>query len=221
MLYLMITGVVGFAEGYSQTEARWFDNAAAAKAAYDIAVDGWREVTVCDRFQSNNLTQCTFKVPFRAVTMGIDVYPLDIPVNPVAQNVGGYLVDESTDTCPIFVTYHKAEDISETTQYEDHFIDPSTLHYFSKSNRTLGSADMQYFMEVARSGSGRMPLFVKKNDDEGIDFYFLGDIKPIPTSFREDRMQTKDGKPGAKVVRMDMALHDPVPSDLYQYLQDN
>ncbi len=141
-------------------------------------------------------------------------------VNPVAQNVGGYLVDELTDTCPIFVTYHKSEDISETTQYEDHFIDPSTLHYFSKSNRTLGSADMQYFMEVARSGSGRMPLFVKKNDDEGIDFYFLGDIKPISTSFREDRMQTKEGKPGAKVVRMDMALHDPVPSDLYQYLQD-
>ena len=42
----------------------------------------------------------------------------------------------------IFVTYHKSEDISETTQSEDHFIDSSTLHYFSKSNRTLGSADM-------------------------------------------------------------------------------
>jgi hypothetical protein len=142
------------------------------------------------------------------------------PVNPVAQNVGGYLVDESTDTCPIFVTYHKSEDISETTQYEDHFIDPSTLHYFSKSNRTLNSADMKYFKEVAQGGSGRMPLFVKKNDDEGIDFYFLGDIKPITSSFREDRMQTKDDKPGAKVVRMDMALHDPVPADLYHYIQD-
>lgn len=81
MLYLMITGVVGFAEGYSQTEAQWFDNAATAKAAYEMVVDGWREVTVCDRFQSNNLTQCTFKVPFRAITMGIDVHPLDIPVN--------------------------------------------------------------------------------------------------------------------------------------------
>jgi len=141
-------------------------------------------------------------------------------VNPVAQNVGGYLVDESTDTCPIFVTYHKSEDISETTQYEDHFIDRSTLHYFSKSNRTLNSADMKYFKEVAQGGSGRMPLFVKKNDDEGIDFYFLGDIKPITSSFREDRMQTKDGRPGAKVVRMDMVLHDPVPADLYHYIQD-
>jgi superfamily II DNA or RNA helicase len=126
---------------------------------------------------------------------------LGYPVNPVAQNVGGYLVDESTDTCPIFVTYHKSEDISETTQYEDHFKNPSTLHYFSKSNRTLASADMKYFLQVAQGGSGRMPLFVKKNDDEGIDFYFLGDVKPIIASFREDRMQTKDGKPGAKVVR--------------------
>lgn len=91
MLYLMITGVVGFAEGYSQTEARWFDNAAAAKAAYDMAVDGWREVTVCDRFQSNNLTQCTFKVPFRAVTMGIDVHHFRHPGQSGRRHVLGCL----------------------------------------------------------------------------------------------------------------------------------
>ena len=146
---------------------------------------------------------------------------LGLEVNPVAQNVGGYMIDTTTDSCPIFVTYHKSEDISESTQYEDHFIDPLTLHYFSKSNRSMKSNDIQFFIRAARGSGSRMPLFVKKNDDEGIDFYYLGDVTPIVESFKEDRMAAKGGKAGPKVVRMDMALSDPVPSDLYQYIQEN
>ena len=82
MLYLMITGVVGIAQGYSQTEAQWFDDAAAAKAAFESAVDGWKDVRACDRFTSNNLTQCTFKVPFHNITMGVDVLPIEVKCNP-------------------------------------------------------------------------------------------------------------------------------------------
>ena len=32
--------------------------------------------------------------------------------NPIAQNVGGYMIDPKTKTCPIFVNYHKEDDIS-------------------------------------------------------------------------------------------------------------
>ena len=145
---------------------------------------------------------------------------LGLEFNPVAQNVGGYMIDVATHSCPIFVTYHKSEDISESTQYEDHFIDPLTLHYFSKSNRSMKSNDIQFFLQVARGSGARMPLFVKKSDDEGIDFYYLGELTPLADSFQEDRMASKGGKPGPKVVRMDMRLSDPVPSDLYQYLQE-
>lgn len=37
--------------------------------------------------------------------------------NPVAQNVGGYIVSSDKTNCPIFVTYHKDENISATTKY--------------------------------------------------------------------------------------------------------
>ena len=43
-----------------------------------------------------------------------------------------------------------------------------------------------------------MPLFVKKSDDEGIDFYYLGELAPLADAFQEDRMASKGGKPGPK-----------------------
>ena len=39
---------------------------------------------------------------------------LNVETNPVAQNVGGYLVDPDNVHCPIFVNYHKSTDISES-----------------------------------------------------------------------------------------------------------
>lgn len=138
--------------------------------------------------------------------------------NPVAQNVGGYLMDSSAGHCPIFVTYHKQADISESTQYEDAFLDPRTMHWFSKSNRNLNSADVRFFREASRGSGSRLPLFVKKSDDEGIDFYFLGDVTPVAGSFTQDTMPAAKGKTtGPSVVRMNMHLHDPVPTDLYHY----
>jgi hypothetical protein len=77
------------------------------------------------------------------------------------------------------------------------------------------------YRSTARGSGARMPLFVKKSDDEGIDFYYLGELTPLADSFQEDRMASKGGKPGPKVVRMDMRLSDPVPADLYHYLQDS
>jgi hypothetical protein len=84
----------------------------------------------------------------------------------------------------------------------------------------MKSNDIQFFLRAARASGARMPLFVKKSDDEGIDFYYLGELTPLADSFQEDRMASKGGKPGPKVVRMDMRLSDPVPADIYQYLQE-
>jgi hypothetical protein len=46
---------------------------------------------------------------------------LNASENPVAQNVGGYLVSLDNTHCPIFVNYHKEDDISES-KYEDRFV---------------------------------------------------------------------------------------------------
>jgi hypothetical protein len=62
---------------------------------------------------------------------------LNVSENPVAQNVGGYLVSPDNKHCPIFVNYHKEEHISESTKYEDEFVNNKEFDWMSKSNRTL------------------------------------------------------------------------------------
>ena len=81
---------------------------------------------------------------------------LNVPTNPVAQNVGGYLVSSDNTHCPIFSTLHKAEDISESTKYEDKFINPSVFQYMSKNNRKKSSKDVQSIL--GNNGPIRLPL---------------------------------------------------------------
>jgi len=132
--------------------------------------------------------------------------------NPVAQNVGGYLISPDLAWCPLFVTYKKETHIAATTQYEDAFLNRSTMDYFTKSNRNLQSPDVQFFLNL--KGNQRVPLFVQKNNDEGIAFYYLGDVRPDATTFREQKMA--DGK--TPVVRMKVLLDQPVEESLFDYI---
>jgi superfamily II DNA or RNA helicase len=101
---------------------------------------------------------------------------LNVKENPVAQNVGGYLVDTHAGHCPIFVNYHKEDDISESTKYDDEFINKTTFDWMSKSKRTLNSPDVQAIL--GENGAIRLLLFIKKNNDEGQEFYYMGDVSP-------------------------------------------
>lgn len=131
--------------------------------------------------------------------------------NPVAQNVGGYMISKDQTNCPIFVTYHKSEDISETTQYEDQFLNESLIEWYSKSGRTLGSNDVQLILS-AQEKRMRLPLFVKKNDDEGIDFYYLGDMYPVPHSQQQLKLA------GKNIVQLKFQLCDGMDDKLYEYM---
>ncbi|KGJ72314.1 helicase, partial [Cryobacterium roopkundense] len=93
----------------------------------------------------------------------------------------GYKVDFISNSCPIFVTYHKGADVSESTKYPDEFLNPSTLTWYSKPQRTLASPDVKAIVE------NRLPLhvFAKKDDAEGTDFYYMG------RATSQDAQQTK------------------------------
>jgi hypothetical protein len=142
---------------------------------------------------------------------------LNWDTNPVAQNVGGYLYNEERMCCPIFVTYHKSEEISETTKYEDEFVSRSEFLMISKSRRNLKSPEI-VAMRIQR-GKIRMPLFVKKNDDEGIDFYYLGDVTPKENGFKEAKMKDSEGRDVA-IVQVTFDLSHPVEEHLYNYITD-
>ena len=143
---------------------------------------------------------------------------LNWPEQPLAQNVGGYMFHPKNKNCPIFVNYHKEEDISDTTKYEDGFIDTSTIVYMSKSKRKLSSPDVIKFKEAKERGI-RLPLFIKKENAEGDDFYYMGDVVPNPDNFKQTTMGIEKK---VSVVKMNFHLDKPVERDIYDYLtKDN
>ena len=85
--------------------------------------------------------------------------------NEVPLNIGGYKYDKKTKTFPVFINYHKQEDISDTTKYEDHFINNQRLIAISKSGRSLESEDVQNFLKARERGIA-VHLFVRKNKDD-------------------------------------------------------
>ena len=55
----------------------------------------------------------------------------------------------------------KKEHISDSTKYEDQFIDPFTFTYMSKSNRRIDSREVQIMLNQ-KLNNIRLPLFIKK-----------------------------------------------------------
>ncbi|WP_044291097.1 DEAD/DEAH box helicase [Staphylococcus aureus] len=116
----------------------------------------------------------------------------------------GYMI--RSQEMPIFITYDKHEDISDSTKYEDE------LKWFTKSNRTLKSKEVQKILSHRAKGI-KMYIFVQKKDDDGIYFYYLGTAGYIEGSEKQDKMPN-----GSNVVTMDLALDKAVRDDIYRYL---
>lgn len=140
---------------------------------------------------------------------------LNWDTEPLMQNVGGYMFHPRELNCPIFVNYHKADNITDTTKYEDRFLDSSTIVYMSKNKRKISSPDVRKFKEALQRNI-RLPLLVKKDNAEGDDFYYLGDVKPKTESF----LETTIGEKKVAIVKMTFTLDKPVERSLYDYITE-
>ena len=134
--------------------------------------------------------------------------------NEVPLNIGGYKFDEKTKTFPIFINYEKAEDISETTKYDDRFIDGSRnrLISISKQGRSLDSPDVQTLIHSEDRGI-KVELFMRKNkkDKTSQEFYYLGHMKA--SGYAKEGVLA-----GKSVVEMGWILDVPVREDIYDYI---
>lgn len=186
------------------------------------------ESDVCKRFliDSINYSEISFNNMFKRTKNynGFYLYEkytrkdvfriLNWDQNPVAQNVGGYIVSQDKTNCPIFVNYYKEEDISATTKYEDHFIDNNTFSWMSKSKRKLTSPDI---MAIKDNDNLLIPLFIKKHNDEGTEFYYMGNLKPKKNSFEETYL-ISDNSSKVSVVRVKFELNHTVEDYIYNYI---
>lgn len=139
---------------------------------------------------------------------------LNWEANEVPLNIGGYKFDKKTKTFPVFINYDKADDISDTTKYEDHFINSSRLIAISKSGRSRNSEDVQNFLKAKERGI-QVELFVRKNKDDKIskEFYYLGHMQA--TGRTEEFVMPNTDK---TAVEIEWALDVPVREDLYEYI---
>jgi hypothetical protein len=136
--------------------------------------------------------------------------------NPVAQNVGGYMVEKNRKDCAIFVNYHKDDDISASTKYHDRFTSRNEFVWMSKNKRKLNSPDVSSILSQ-QENQMRIPLFVKKNNSEGVEFYYLGNIHVLNNTAIEKYMNDEKGKQ-VSVVEMTFSLEHAVEKSLYDYL---
>ena len=134
--------------------------------------------------------------------------------NEVPLNIGGYKYDDRTKTFPIFINYDKADDISDTTRYEDHFTTSNTLIAISKSGRTRKSTDVVNMLEAKQRGI-KDELFVRKHKDDKIskEFYYLGSMQAKGVA-QECIMANTD----KTAVEIEWELDVPVREDIYEYI---
>lgn len=136
--------------------------------------------------------------------------------NEVPLNIGGYKYDKKTKTFPVFINYDKAEDISDTTKYEDHFVPGfrDRLIAISKSGRSLQSEDVQNFLKAKERGI-QVELFVRKNKDDKIskEFYYLGHMTASGNTKEFTMANTKK-----TAVEIEWILDVPVREDIYEYI---
>ena len=133
----------------------------------------------------------------------------------VAQNVGGYRLDRETSSLPIFIKY-------ETSQYQDRFITPRELIWFSKNGRSLHSSEYRWLLDgtqhdIPWSATHFVPVFIRrKQETKASSYYYVGNVVAISDA-HETLNRTKVGS-SARVVIASLKLEHPVDPVLLDHL---
>lgn len=129
-----------------------------------------------------------------------------------SSTVYGYRIKHNT--CPIFVTYSKSNDISSSINYEDYFIDNNTFHWMTRNKVKLDSPEVMQIKQYKKTGL-RICLFIKKSDAESSDFYYMGDITPY--EYNDMKIVNDKGK-SLPIVNINFKMVNQVQEHIYKYL---
>ncbi|MCM0598687.1 DUF3427 domain-containing protein [Periweissella fabalis] len=132
-------------------------------------------------------------------------------------DIGGYKYDVPTQTLPIFVTVEKSGQAATALTYDNNFIAPNRLPFYSKANRTL-SSPVEAALFDAQKRNIFVPLFVKKSDDEGAAFYYLGPVTVDQQATYATELLNQRTQKMQPVVRFELVLNTDVPMHLWEYL---
>ena len=133
------------------------------------------------------------------------------------QSIGGYMVDHTTGTMPIFIKYANS-------QYQDQFLNDQTLRWFSKNHRRPESREFQWMrQDLGQPGwqeTHFIPLFVMRRQEAAERrYYYLGHVTAIGPS-RVTEKPGPNSKSRVPVTITNLRLDRPVDHGLYRLLLD-
>lgn len=133
----------------------------------------------------------------------------------VNQNIGGYTRNDQHFL--IFITLEKNEDFSAQMSYEDALINPTTLHWYTRSPRTMNSPEVEVLLAYEQSDYDIHVFMKKSNDEEGSNLFYLGEVIPDVATIAQSDKITKDGTKKS-VVSMDLHFKEAIEHQLFEYL---
>lgn len=128
-----------------------------------------------------------------------------------SSSIYGYKQD--SNTCPIFVTYQKAKNLAGKAKYENTFYNTSTMKWYTRAPRKLNSPEVRKIVDGNKEKTMEIFLFVKKSEDEGTDFYCLGNADIIQESVEQTTMPIKGVN--KDIVTMNLKLREPMKYSNY------
>ena len=116
--------------------------------------------------------------------------------------------------CMDIVSNTERVQYSESTKYEDQFINQKTFSWLTRSNVAIDNRESQEIINYKNSGL-KIVLFIKKSDGEGTDFYYMGEV--VPKSWMQKTIKNNKGKE-LPIMNFIFELEHSVREDIYEYL---
>lgn len=120
------------------------------------------------------------------------------------------------NTSPIFVNYHKTEDVDESVRYEDMFLDTHVFQWYTRKGTDLNSKINRDLLEGYQTKTSTIHLFVKRDDDEGAYHYYVGEVDIDIESMENTMIGAKDNE--HKVAKMNFILKNAMEYNMFRFI---
>ena len=133
----------------------------------------------------------------------------------VSSTIYGYTVKQ--DSTPIFVTYHKDENVSESIQYEDEILNQNVFSWMTRHGVTTSSKEVKMLMKH-KDTNMRIDLFVKKDDFDKAEFFYLGEVIP-KHYFNKEIVVDSTTQKTKPIVNIHFDFKQELQDDMYEYFK--
>lgn len=120
------------------------------------------------------------------------------------------------NTSPIFVNYHKTDEVDESIRYEDAFLDSHIFQWFTRKGTNLESKINRDLINNYKDHNSKIYLFVKRDDDEGAYHYYVGEVDIDFESMTNTSIGSKENQ--FKVAKMNFILKKPMEYNMFRFI---